>query len=117
MPMAAPRICPCGHKIASSARCPCQVRRDRERKARADKNRAPARERGYTSKWQREREAYLKAHPACARPGCNATATVLDHIQPHRGDFKLFWRRSNWQGLCRSCHAGWKQRLECREAI
>ncbi|MGI6721758.1 MAG: HNH endonuclease [Anaerovoracaceae bacterium] len=23
---------------------------------------------------------------------------------PHRGDQKLFWDRSNWQSLCKSCH-------------
>lgn len=31
-------------------------------------------------------------------------ATVVDHIIPHRGDQKLFWDRSNWQALCKSCH-------------
>jgi 5-methylcytosine-specific restriction protein A len=32
-------------------------------------------------------------------------ATDLDHIIPHKGDKDAFWVRSNWQGLCRSCHS------------
>ncbi|WP_390622926.1 HNH endonuclease [Ralstonia syzygii] len=31
-------------------------------------------------------------------------ATVVDHIVPHKGDQHLFWRRSNWQALCKACH-------------
>ena len=32
-------------------------------------------------------------------------ATVVDHIEPHKGDEMLFWMRSsNWQSLCRLCH-------------
>ncbi|WP_343039067.1 HNH endonuclease signature motif containing protein [Propylenella binzhouense] len=86
---------------------------DRERKARHDQNRPSARERGYDSKWQRERAAYLAAHPTCER--CGAPATVVDHITPHRGDMKLFWRRSNWQPLCTPCHSRAKQAQEKRE--
>jgi 5-methylcytosine-specific restriction endonuclease McrA len=36
---------------------------------------------------------------------CNAmdapTATIVDHIKPHRGDQNLFWDQTNWQALCR----------------
>lgn len=31
-------------------------------------------------------------------------AEVVDHIIPHRGDMKLFWQRSNWQAMSKSCH-------------
>lgn len=112
MPVRAARICACGHRIASGALCACQVKR----KAAADARRPSARERGYDSKWDRERAAYLALHPRCARPGCDEPATVVDHIVPHRGDHKLFWSRSNWQPLCRSCHARWKQAAEARPA-
>jgi 5-methylcytosine-specific restriction protein A len=39
--------------------------------------------------------------------GCGHVAAVLDvdHIEPHRGDRGAFWRRSNLQALCPSCHA------------
>ena len=29
---------------------------------------------------------------------------VVDHIIPHKGDKVLFWDRSNWQPLCKTCH-------------
>lgn len=115
MPSRAPRLCTCGRIVQPGQRCEHVIVADRERKARFDQKRAPARERGYTTKWQREREAYLQANPTCRRDGCGKPATVVDHVIPHRGDLKLFWRRSNWQPLCRSCHAGWKQRAECAE--
>lgn len=31
-------------------------------------------------------------------------SAVVDHIVPHKKDQKLFWRRSNWQALCKPCH-------------
>lgn len=108
MPVRAPRICGCGYRIASGERCPCE----RRRKAEADARRPTARERGYDSKWDTERAAYLKAHPKCVR--CPAPAAVVDHIVPHKGDRKLFWSRSNWQPLCGACHNRWKQSQERR---
>lgn len=39
-------------------------------------------------------------------------ATVVDHIQPHRGDSALFWSESNWQSLCAPHHDGAKQAFE-----
>ncbi|WP_348271565.1 HNH endonuclease [Bosea sp. Leaf344] len=45
-------------------------------------------------------------------PGCDATATTVDHIIPHRGDRALFWNCANWQPLCTHCHNSAKQRLE-----
>ena len=40
----------------------------------------------------------------CLKEGRYVKATVVDHIVPHRGDPALFWDRSNWRGLCKSCH-------------
>lgn len=108
MPVRAPRICGCGCRIVSGERCPCE----RKRKAEADARRPSARDRGYDSKWDVERAAFLKARPTCTR--CSAPATVVDHVIPHRGDMKLFWNRSNWQPLCRTCHSRWKQSQEAR---
>lgn len=110
MPVRAPRICGCGHRIASGEHCPCE----RRRKAEADARRPPARERGYDSKWDRERAAFLKVQGKCLR--CGAQATVVDHKVPHRGDMKLFWNRGNWQPLCKPCHDRWKQATEKRSA-
>lgn len=93
------------------------VARDHQRKAQYDQQRPPARERGYDTKWDRERAAYLSAHPRCAHPGCSAPASVVDHVIPHRGDKKLFWSRSNWQPLCAHHHNSAKQREERRQVL
>ncbi|GGX11217.1 HNH endonuclease [Pigmentiphaga litoralis] len=76
---------------------------------------ATANERGYTYKWQKASKAFLEEHPLCRyceRAGFVTASQLVDHIVPHRGDQSLFWRRSNWQALCRSCHSGEKQREE-----
>ena len=112
MPLAAPSIRACGCVVASGQRCQHMVQRDRERKAAFDQQRPSARERGYDSKWDRERAQYLKANPSCRM--CSAPATVVDHITPHRGDKRLFWSRSNWQPLCTPCHSSRKQSAERR---
>lgn len=62
--------------------------------------------RGYGSKWVKESARWLQAYPACRECGLIDVRSrmVVDHIIPHRGDMELFWRRSNWQTLCRTCH-------------
>lgn len=112
MPFRAPHVCMCGNIVAHGSRCPCHQVRDRERKARFDATRPSARERGYDTKWDRERQAFLAAHPTCVR--CAAPSRIVDHIMPHKGDQKLFWRRSNWQALCVACHSVTKQSEERR---
>lgn len=47
-----------------------------------------------------------------AKGGMPTAANTVDHKIPHRGDEKLFWRRSNWQSLRAPCHSGEKQREE-----
>ncbi|MCH2551259.1 MAG: HNH endonuclease [Alcanivorax sp.] len=77
--------------------------------------RESAAKRGYGRRWRKAREDFLAANPLCVfcqKRGRVAAATVVDHIVPHRGDMKLFWRRSNWQALCKPCHDIDKQRLE-----
>ncbi len=79
--------------------------------------RQSARARGYDGRWAKARLAYLAEHPLCCRcqeTGTIEPATVVDHIQPHRGDPKLFWDRKNWQPLCASHHNSHKQREERR---
>lgn len=53
------------------------------------------------------RPAQLLAEPwcrDCARRGIRTRATVVDHVQPHRGDWDKFIDRSNLQSLCKCCH-------------
>lgn len=78
-------------------------------------SRRTAAQRGYGSRWQKARHTFLCEHPLCVM--CEAQgrlepATVVDHIQPHKGDQRLFWDSSNWQALCKQCHDSDKQRLE-----
>lgn len=79
--------------------------------------RASARDRGYTTAWDKARAGFLRLHPhcaLCAREGLIVAATVVDHITPHRGDQRLFWSQTNWQGLCTNHHSSDKQQVERR---
>ncbi len=69
--------------------------------------RPSAAKRGYGSKWQKARAGYLKQNPLCVECGAEGVsmqAAVVDHIDPHKGDMKKFWNRSNWQSLCNYHH-------------
>jgi 5-methylcytosine-specific restriction protein A len=71
-------------------------------------DRPSAARRGYGSRWQAYRLAFLRSHPLCAeceRNGRLTPATVVDHIIPHRGDWELFWREGNHQSLCAVHHS------------
>ena len=48
----------------------------------------------------------------CEKRGRVTAATLVDHIEPHRGDMTVFWDRANWQPLCTTCHSSVKQREE-----
>lgn len=112
MAMKAPRICACGHRVASGVRCPCEQKTDAERKARFDRRRPSSSQRGYSGTWDRARAEFLSKHRRCIR--CGGTANTVDHIIPHKGDQRLFWERKNWQPLCTPCHSGAKQSEERR---
>lgn len=40
----------------------------------------------------------------CAQAGYTTTATVVDHIDPHKGDEDLFFDPDNLQSLCERHH-------------
>jgi 5-methylcytosine-specific restriction protein A len=88
-----------------------QARRDRltERRSAAQRTtEAAASRRLYNSTaWRSASRAWLRKHPLCvdcADLGGVEPAKAVDHITRHQGDVKLFWDRSNWQGLCLPCH-------------
>ena len=60
-------------------------------------------------RWKRYRAMYLAEHPLCSNPygrhGAVVAATVVDHTQPHRGDYDLFWTVANHRALCASCNS------------
>lgn len=77
--------------------------------------RLTAAQRGYGARWQRYRARYLREHPwcvMCLERKRYVAATVVDHIKPHRGDMKLFWKPANHQPLCKACHDGAKSAAE-----
>jgi len=77
------------------------------RRHRTDERRGSSADRGYGHKWRKYREAWLARHPLCVTCLDNDVVTqadVVDHIVPHRGDWKLFWDPKNHQSLCVSCH-------------
>jgi 5-methylcytosine-specific restriction enzyme A len=49
----------------------------------------------------------------CKGQGRIVTATVCDHVTPHKGDPDLFWS-GPFQSLCTECHNRTKQRIELR---
>ena len=108
MPIAAPRPCTapgCG-KLVKDGSGRCEKHKGIEKKA-LDAKRGGSTARGYDSKWQRARETFLRENPLCKRHADRdelVEAIVVDHIVPHKGDMSLFWRRSNWQSLCKPCH-------------
>lgn len=100
-------------------------------------NRLSSTKRGYGYAWQKARAGYLRSHPLCvyclrdpayaairgmvpstailrcAELGlASPVASVVDHIEPHRGDQALFWDKANWQSLCSTHHSADKQREE-----
>jgi len=53
--------------------------------------------------WKELRSAQLKAHPFCV--GCGVKATVVDHREPHAGNWSMFIDRGNLQSQCGPCHS------------
>jgi 5-methylcytosine-specific restriction enzyme A len=69
-----------------------------------------------TKRWRQLRwQVLLEAMFTCARCGRiegNTRLLVADHVEPHRGDERMFWARGNLQCLCKPCHDSEKQREE-----
>ncbi|MCD9825235.1 HNH endonuclease signature motif containing protein [Bradyrhizobium japonicum] len=45
------------------------------------------------------------------------SATVADHVKPHKGSEALFYDPDNLQSLCASCHNSAKQRMELGQDV
>lgn len=101
MAMRPAHICGCGLRVASGQQCPCR----RQAKARADKARPNARQRGYDGEWEAFRVAYLKDHPRCRAPGCTERATDVDHILSVRDRPDLRLARHNCRPFCHRHHS------------
>ena len=65
--------------------------------------------------WKELRMSVLLDQPLCEYcllVGRTTSATLVDHIEPHKGDLKLFFDRTNLASCCDQCHSGFKQRFE-----
>jgi 5-methylcytosine-specific restriction enzyme A len=101
---------PCGHPgcaaLIEAGNGRCAMHRIQERQE-LDRRRGSSTARGYGSTWRTARKEFLRQNPLCIKCyslGILKTATVVDHIIPHKGDSRLFWDQSNWQVLCKRCH-------------
>ena len=56
----------------------------------------------WSQEWRRSRLAFIKTNPECN--ACGWPASVVDHIIPVRQGAEFF-DSSNWQSLCKRCHA------------
>ena len=68
-----------------------------------------------TKEWQSLRAHKLRADPLCRYcldAGIATPAEVVDHIEPHKGNTRLFYDGSNLQSLCKKHHDSAKQRFE-----
>jgi 5-methylcytosine-specific restriction protein A len=68
-------------------------------------------------RWKGLRAAQLAQSPRCQCPHHRGRADapmadVVDHIEPHRGDFKLFADPQNLQSMSKACHDKFKQSEE-----
>src|SRR5262245_59901028 len=64
-----------------------------------ERRRGSAHSRGYDRRWNVERKQFLLDNPfcaICAQSNKETPATEVDHIIPHRGDYDLFWDKTNW---------------------
>lgn len=67
--------------------------------------------------WRRLRIVQLTSQPLCdrcERQGKTVAATVVNHVQPHKGDKARFFDPANLQSLCAPCHDGAVQSEERR---
>ncbi len=68
-----------------------------------------------TKAWAQARADQLAAQPLCEpclKRKLIVPATVVNHREPHRGDWSLFINPSNHQSVCKPCHDGPIQQAE-----
>ena len=68
-----------------------------------------------TKLWRRLRHYQLLKEPLCkycADIGQITPATIVDHIEPHKGNEALMFNADNLQSLCKQCHDKVKATVE-----
>lgn len=99
--------------------------RKRYRNRIADQRRGSARDRGYSTEWDKFSRSWLIGNPLCLycqTQGRVSPAELTDHIVPHGGDPGRFWPEPGtdparfFAASCKPCHDGPKQRAEAYAA-
>lgn len=57
--------------------------------------------------WKKLRLSWLRTHPLCVeclREGITNPASIVDHVQPHKGNHQMFFDMNNLQSLCKMHH-------------
>lgn len=122
MPKAPPRTCShpgCPHP-AYGRFCPTHTaqnaEREKARKRQYDQGRPPARQRGYSTSWERLRMMKLNVDPLCQRCRMKALAVpaVLVHHLDHDAKNNAL---ENLMSLCQPCHEAEHKRGFCRPEV
>jgi 5-methylcytosine-specific restriction protein A len=67
-----------------------------------------------SSRWRARRAKQLAKQPlceSCLARGRYVKATVVHHLEPHRGDPIKFWK-GELRSDCKPCHDKWEQQVE-----
>ena len=95
---------------------PKRTKQDRERSNDKERRkRHPWRGWYKLAAWKKIRARRLASDPLCVMclaEGKTTAASVVDHIEPHRGNRDLFFSYANTQSLCETHHNRDKQRME-----
>jgi len=101
---------------------PSRIARSADPVVEVELRRGSARERGYTTAWDKASKGHLDRHPLCVycamgawgQPPRDTAARLVDHLIPHQGDQVIFWAKRDWVSSCTPCHSGPKQSIEQR---
>lgn len=89
--------------LTDETRCP---RHQKAKRRREDRRRPNSRARGYDSRWERTRAAYLRLHPWCEdEAGCIERATDVDHVDGLGPTGPSGHDPENLRALCHSHHS------------
>jgi len=61
----------------------------------------------YNYRWQQYSKRFLRKNPLCVKCRSNGrvkASEVTDHIEPHKGDYGLFWDVNNHAAMCKWHH-------------
>lgn len=89
---------------------PWAAKRRKKKITRKDNPNLPCRQWKYLynrTAWKKMRLAHLRAYPLCVQclqDGKSVAATIVDHVEPHKGNVEVFFTLDNLQSLCKMHH-------------